>query len=153
MTNACGGPDVYCPVGSVVPLKVGVGNYSTVTMVPHDDDNAAPAFLLSITGAGVTDASDVRAGQRVCEPGYWCFGGVRRPCPAGTYGSSYGLSEATCNGLCPPGMYCIEASTEAKPVSPQRRRNYSESHILQHNTTGDEWHPLPSARWLCVKNW
>ncbi|KAH8053974.1 hypothetical protein JL722_9135 [Aureococcus anophagefferens] len=37
--------------------------------------------------------------------------------PAGTYGSTFGETSATCAGLCPPGMFCVEASTEAKPVA------------------------------------
>ena len=60
------------------------------------------------TNMASTVAADARASQRICEPGYFCENGVRRPCPAGHYGSDRGLSARTCNGKCPPGMWCAE---------------------------------------------
>ncbi|KAH8050282.1 hypothetical protein JL722_11488 [Aureococcus anophagefferens] len=115
--NACGSPAVYCPAGSAAPLPVGAGNYSAAATAGYAAARGdAPGVAPSAAAAG-TDAADARGGQRPCEPGYFCAGGVRRPCPAGTYGSAFGETSATCAGLCPPGMFCVEASTEAKPVA------------------------------------
>ena len=38
--------------------------------------------------------------------GYYCTGGVKRPCPAGSYGTSEGLSSSTCTASCEAGYYC-----------------------------------------------
>lgn len=38
--------------------------------------------------------------------GYYCSGGVKYECPAGTFGDRRGLSFDTCSGLCPIGHYC-----------------------------------------------
>ncbi|CAN0411096.1 unnamed protein product, partial [Laminaria digitata] len=42
----------------------------------------------------------------MCEPGYYCVKGARLPCPAGTFGSSSGLTSPHCSGPCPAGYYC-----------------------------------------------
>lgn len=101
---ACGNASVYCPRASIAPKLVGHGNYSSM------DDSDGPSV------AAATASSDVRASERICEPGYYCLDGIRRPCPAGFFGASAGLASASCDGSCPPGMYCIEASTEAIPT-------------------------------------
>ena len=49
-----------------------------------------------------------------CEPGYYCEDGVRKECPGGTFGKSYGLSTSGCDGPCEPGYYCPPASIHAK---------------------------------------
>jgi len=47
------------------------------------------------------------AGWARCPAGSYCAeDGVRRPCPAGTFGSSAGLESAFCEGICPAGSYC-----------------------------------------------
>jgi hypothetical protein len=43
---------------------------------------------------------------RRCEPGYWCDGETKTPCPAGTYGAQYGLRSPACSGPCAPGHIC-----------------------------------------------
>lgn len=48
-----------------------------------------------------------------CEPGYFCIDGARLPCPAGSYGSSLGLSSPSCSGPCPAGYYCGEGLAKA----------------------------------------
>ena len=87
----CGGAHVYCPEGSSEPLEVPLGSYST----PES--------------AAVTR----RSGVQVCEAGYYCSGGVRAPCVAGTYGSTTGLSSGSCSGPCEVGHYCPEGSVSA----------------------------------------
>jgi hypothetical protein len=51
--------------------------------------------------------------QHVCPAGYYCAGGVRYKCPAGTYGGTGGLSSSACSGVCAAGYYCPAASTRA----------------------------------------
>jgi len=46
---------------------------------------------------------------------YFCIGGIRYKCPAGTFGSSEALRDAACSGPCPPGYYCPEGSTLPTP--------------------------------------
>lgn len=53
-----------------------------------------------------------RTSQAECEPGYYCVGGARILCPAGTFGSSPGLSSAACSGKCPAGYFCRAGLTE-----------------------------------------
>lgn len=51
-----------------------------------------------------------RTSQSVCEPGFYCSGGLSIPCPEGTYGVTFGLSSSNCTAPCPPGYYCPEQS-------------------------------------------
>jgi hypothetical protein len=88
-SNACGGADVYCPVGSSVPWNVQVGFYSV------DKD-----------GSDGINSALIRALQQACPRGHYCEKGIKYPCPGGTYGSSDGLSSAACSGPCPEGWYC-----------------------------------------------
>ncbi|KAH8097197.1 hypothetical protein JL720_79 [Aureococcus anophagefferens] len=113
--NACGSPAVYCPAGSAAPLPVGAGNYSAAATAGYAAARGdAPGVAPSAAAAGTDAAGCAPAALRAR---LLCAGGVRRPCPAGTYGSTFGETSATCAGLCPPGMFCVEASTEAKPVA------------------------------------
>lgn len=43
--------------------------------------------------------------------------GIRIPCPSGRYGSTAGLSEASCSGPCREGFYCPTGSTSAAQVA------------------------------------
>ena len=112
--HACGGPEVYCPVGSPEPYPVGEGNYSSVDIDEYENEDGT--LVPASTNMASTVAADARASQRICEPGYFCENGIRRPCPAGHYGSDRGLSARTCNGKCPPGMWCPERATAAFPT-------------------------------------
>ncbi|TYZ58639.1 hypothetical protein PybrP1_009226 [[Pythium] brassicae (nom. inval.)] len=78
----CGGSDVICYTGSPLPVAVASGYYS-------------------VGGSNAT-----RVHQLVCEPGYFCLGGVKYQCPEGTFGATSGLRDATCSGLCAAGYYC-----------------------------------------------
>lgn len=44
--------------------------------------------------------------QDACPAGAYCREGMLRPCPAGTHGSTPGLSSPACSGPCPAGRYC-----------------------------------------------
>lgn len=64
----CGGVARYCPAGSSTYQTVPAAHYSTP----------------------LTVNVNVRTGYAKCEPGYYCTGGQRFPCPAGRYGSAEG---------------------------------------------------------------
>eukprot|EP01041_Mallomonas_annulata_P008562 gene8562-17664_t len=102
--NSCGGIDTFCPEGSTSPLTVSIGHYSTAGDISH------------------------RSSQMPCEKGFFCYGGEKFICGAGTYGSEEAMSSSvypltigsqylkydfTCSGLCEPGHYCPEGSTSA----------------------------------------
>lgn len=99
---SCGGPDVYCPAESPLPVPVAGGYYST--------------------GGDETR----RQAQTKCELGFYCRGGLKAPCPAGTFGSIEGLAfdnrigqfatSFPCSGFCLPGYYCPPNSTSATQV-------------------------------------
>ncbi|KDO25587.1 hypothetical protein SPRG_08886 [Saprolegnia parasitica CBS 223.65] len=82
----CSDPASFCPAESYALHHVGVGNYS----IPLD--------------------SQYHNDQAVCEPGHYCIDGVRSPCPAGTFGSAFGLTTPACSGQCAPGYHCPQGS-------------------------------------------
>jgi hypothetical protein len=51
----------------------------------------------------------------LCPPGHYCNQGVKKKCPAGTFGSREGLNTRICSGLCHPGYYCEEGSVNPIP--------------------------------------
>ncbi|CBK23508.2 uncharacterized protein [Blastocystis hominis] len=89
--NDCGSVDKYCPEGSGSPIDVSEGYYS---------------------GPESSNESN-RSEQTICPIGSYCSNGVKNECPAGTYGSSEGLSNEQCSGLCEAGYYCLAGSTNA----------------------------------------
>lgn len=68
----CGNRNVYCPVGSPAPVAVTPGFY---------------------TNGGVSASTHPL--QIAAEPGFYALDGIRRPCPAGTWGNVTGLSGET----------------------------------------------------------
>lgn len=86
----CGGPHVFCPTGSMLPMEVGRGNFT------------------------IAGPSHNRAARAVCRPGSYCIDGIMRLCPNGTYGESEGLYSPECSGLCRAGYYCPWGSTDPK---------------------------------------
>lgn len=94
----CGGEHLYCPLGSVYPLAVDIGYYST----------QGPPLA--------------RANQSICTPGSYCEAGVKRFCPAGSYGNIEGMVEG-CEAACPDGHYCEIGSTRPVPCPAGRFGN------------------------------
>ena len=86
----CGNATVYCPTGSSYPLFVDDGYYSGPLYV--DEKN--------------------RFQQWICPIGSYCVNGSLYSCPPGVYGLVEGLSSSSCSGVCPPGFYCPEGSTD-----------------------------------------
>lgn len=72
----CGDVECYCPAGSVYPLLVGGGNYSI----------------------GGSSNNRTRYAQVPCPPGSFCNRAIPYLCPAGFYGSTYGLLDSSCTG-------------------------------------------------------
>ena len=91
--------------GMVAFFNLTAGNCSAM----HKDILAETAH----DGFYLTDplSSQTRSKQKECEPGYYCMGGLRYPCPPGHYGSKPRESNPTCEGLCSRGYYCHEASS------------------------------------------
>ena len=85
----CGKVEYYCKSGSDMPIHVDIGYYTV--------------------GGTVT----TRSAEKICEPGAYCIGGERFLCPKGRFGSSHGLSSATCSGFCQEGYYCELGSVMA----------------------------------------
>jgi hypothetical protein len=111
--HPCGSSQFYCPRGSFEPTHVHEGFYSVVT---GDDGGALRLW--------VTDNSTCSA-EVPCEPGYYCTGGIKYPCPPGTFGWRYGLSTMQCSGECAPGYYCpsylrVQADAVPSTVWPGR---------------------------------
>jgi hypothetical protein len=78
----CGNDTVYCPAGSVAPVTAGQGYFTEGTV-------------------------GSRVGRVLCDPGYFCPGDGRAyACPAGRYGDTPGLTNATCSGVCADGLLC-----------------------------------------------
>ncbi|CAM9883027.1 unnamed protein product, partial [Discosporangium mesarthrocarpum] len=87
----CGGVDRFCPAGSSKPTAVDAGYYTV--------------------GGG----SNNRTRVAQCEPGYYCNGGIKFRCPAGTFGIIAGLYSGMCSGYCPKGSACPEGSASPEP--------------------------------------
>ena len=80
--HPCGGPQVYCPIGSVSPLLALPGEYT------------------------IGDDTMTRWSVVACPSASFCRDGVRSLCPAGRFGCSDRFSDPGCNGPCAAGHYC-----------------------------------------------
>jgi hypothetical protein len=76
-------PSHYCPEGSSHPIPVALGHY----LIKEEDTKGTEGFTQ----------------QLLCPPGSFCLHGMRSLCPAGRFGISKGIFNASCEGLCPPG--------------------------------------------------
>ncbi len=90
--HPCGGPDVFCPLGSYKPTLVERGYYS------------------------VGGTNETRFNQKMCTPGNFCIDGLKRPCPIGYYCPDEGMFEPLeCGKL---SLFCPGGSTSPKIVAP-----------------------------------
>ncbi len=70
--------------------------------------------------AGIGDPEhpeETRDQEKQCQPPNYCPGGTvgngqEKPCPAGRFGTSVGLSASGCDGPCAPGFYCGAGSDQ-----------------------------------------
>lgn len=102
--HECGGPDVYCPAGSGAVTEVRQGYY-TVDEQGRTGDGSNPR------------ANMTRSGERKCEIGHYCSGGLKYQCPAGRFGDTEGQSSPQCSGECEEGYYCPSGSIRARQVT------------------------------------
>jgi hypothetical protein len=63
----CGDSAHFCPRQTALPIRVGRGNYT------------------------IGGSINRRTNQLPCEPGFYCKDGIKISCPAGTFGSHFGL--------------------------------------------------------------
>jgi hypothetical protein len=84
---ACRNVSQYCPPGSIRPVDVREGYYTIATSLGYYFDEV------------------------LCEPGWYCIGGVKQACPAGRFGSLSGETRPQCEGNCTAGYYCGAASS------------------------------------------
>jgi hypothetical protein len=91
---ACGDPAHYCPPGSPGPLPVHAGFYCDYGEVDYDRRTFLdPSHILCST-------------ELVCEPGYYCAGGLKAACPPGTFSWRYGTKNLAECLPCAAGYYC-----------------------------------------------
>eukprot|EP00752_Nemacystus_decipiens_P014158 g12590.t1 len=102
--NTCGSGDLFCPRGSAFPTPVDSGHYTYV-------DNAVDGGIGDFWSL---EGQTTRTAQAECEPGFYCTGGARVPCPVGTIGSSAGLTSPSCSGPCPAGYFCGVSAIEGE---------------------------------------
>lgn len=57
---------------------------------------------------------DSTASIEVCPKGHYCVNAIKHSCRGGYYGSTTGLSNENCSGLCSPGWYCRAMATSSK---------------------------------------
>mmetsp|Transcript_24846 Transcript_24846/g.52004 ORF Transcript_24846/g.52004 Transcript_24846/m.52004 type:complete len:389 (+) Transcript_24846:1244-2410(+) len=89
----CGNSTVYCPEGSKLPILIEDGYYSaTENEIIVADFYAGPNSTQQI--------------QVQCENGFYCNGGVKYSCPAGTYGHMPGAFDVLECQICQGGHYC-----------------------------------------------
>ncbi len=90
----CGNSSVFCPRGSFEPTFAHEGFYSA-----HSGHDAGEQWYW--------DKNNVTCSVELpCEPGYYCTKGIKYPCPPGTFGWRYGMTDHFCGGQCAPGYYC-----------------------------------------------
>ncbi|CAB1097353.1 unnamed protein product [Ectocarpus sp. CCAP 1310/34] len=121
---ACGNPTVFCPEGSVEPVPVRAGFYSVGggsegnTRVSQASTTQLAPLLLRCPTRCLARHCLIISNSRskvLCEAGYYCQDAARKLCPAGTYGSSAGLRDEGCTGVCPPGAACAEGTVDPTP--------------------------------------
>jgi hypothetical protein len=83
--HACGNSSVYCVRGSAWPTIATPGFYT----VPTGDDAGAVTLFEGNTTHSI---------ELPCEPGYYCVKGIKFPCPPGTFGWRYGMTDSSCGG-------------------------------------------------------
>lgn len=149
----CGSNSVYCPEGSFQPTAVSQGYYTSggTPFTRTHQLKCEKGFFCTERGekhgciAGSYGDSDglfnacsgpspppfpCSSSSGFCEPGFYCPVNSTNPrsvpCPAGTYGSSSGLSSSNCSALCPVGHYCPEGSLSPVPCpAGEERENFS----------------------------
>mmetsp|Transcript_22905 Transcript_22905/g.47502 ORF Transcript_22905/g.47502 Transcript_22905/m.47502 type:complete len:806 (-) Transcript_22905:6-2423(-) len=92
--NQCGGSHVYCPEGSFEPTPVSESYYTVAGQIDLYLRDKVDVMNMTMSK------------QSVCEPGFWCSGGVKHQCPQGTWSNNYGMRDPSNCDLCEEGYYC-----------------------------------------------
>ena len=97
-SSSCSG---FCPSGSYCPPA------SAAPILCPDSNTYCPFKTASPKNVEEGYYSNpVRSYQLICPRGSYCTAGLQILCPAGTFGSTEGLSTPLCSGVCPEGFYC-----------------------------------------------
>ena len=104
--NECGGSSLFCVKGSAQPAAVSPGFYT----------------LAGMLDLHLRDKKDVQnrtmSAQHVCEPGYYCEGGIKYQCREGSWSNNWGMRSAGDCQPCEEGHWCTSypgpPSTSAK---------------------------------------
>eukprot|EP01031_Cornospumella_fuschlensis_P026613 gene26613-32162_t len=116
-------PGSYCLNGVQIPCPVGVYG---------DVDNLATSSCSAPCRAG-TYCPQGSVLPTICAPGSFCEDGhVATLCPAGRYGSSFGLKDRECSGVCQPGYFCPPGSVSPRQV-PCPAGRYGDGFRLQNS--------------------
>ncbi|ETP36553.1 hypothetical protein F442_15532 [Phytophthora nicotianae P10297] len=102
----CGAVDKFCPKGSSAPTTATAGYYTTWKVYTGTSFTGEQLALQYVEGNSLAIQNQTtRSNHHICDKGSYCSGGVKRLCPAGTYGATDGLSTAACTAPCPAGFY------------------------------------------------
>ena len=96
-------PGYYCPQGSIKMNQIPCGRSQ------YYCPRSAQLPILADKGYYTYNSTS----QYPCPAGSYCILGMRYLCPAGTYGSSVGLSDCKCDGPSSPGYYTTTGSTSS----------------------------------------
>ena len=88
----------------------------------------------------------------LCDPGFYCPAGSTSPrqipCPAGTYGDTYGLQNSSCTAICPLGHHCPAGTVSPIPCRAglcwregryHLRNNLREGKLLRNTVTREKY--------------
>ena len=73
------------------------------------------------------------SGFKECEIGFFCANGVKAPCPAGSFGNAFGLSDILCSGYCFAGYFCPAGSIVGTSIACGSSDLYCPIHTLTPN--------------------
>jgi len=91
---------------------------SSTFFCPEGTGNEPNRVASGFYTVGGKEGNTTRTNEVKCEAGYWCSGGVKEPCPVGSFGRKRGLTSPRCSGFCPAGFACPEASVEPSRCLP-----------------------------------
>lgn len=145
--HPCTSEFAFCQQGSTQPTPVSKGYYTTVSAATNQrvDQVVCPKGSYCVGGIAklcpvntfgdttglstsacsgkcrdgyICDLGSTSATPLVCPAGSYCVDGVQRLCPAGTYGSTAGLSTPSCTERCLDTFaICAPGSTSATQTS------------------------------------
>ena len=124
----------YCPAGVSRPVPCTNGQFSPegAKSAAECGPSAPPGYYLDSTNKAVR-----------CPTGSYCSGGVRTPCPNGTYNMKQGMGAPTACLPCPAGGYC-PSPTKIVPCDPG-------TYSLSTGNTASACSPCPAGTYCPAK--